>query len=73
MPKIKIVYMPQEVPVCPKCEGVDFVPIMKDDTEYGKCVKCGCEIEATHYEVEDEKCDDGCDVDFDTLKPHGKK
>ena len=45
-----VVYLPPEQTKCHKCDGVSFVPVVKDDKEYAKCVSCGCLIEATHYE-----------------------
>lgn len=70
-----VVYLPPEHTKCPKCDGVSFVPFVKDNVEYAKCVSCGCLIEATHYEHMVE-CDDGaCEInpnESDTID-HAKK
>ena len=72
--KYTVVYLPPETTKCPKCDGVDFVPFVKSDVEYAKCVKCGCLIEATHYEHE-VACDDGaCEINPpESSRQHVKK
>lgn len=73
MAKYTTVYLPPDMPKCPKCDGFNFVPIIKDDKEYAKCVTCGRLIEASHYDVEVDECDGECQVNFDELKNNAKK
>ena len=69
-----VVYLPPEHTNCPKCDGTNFVPVVKDEKEYAKCVSCGRLIEATHYEHE-VACDDGaCSITpLESDKDNAKK
>jgi hypothetical protein len=69
-----VVYLPSETPQCPKCDGIDFKPVVKNNVEYGKCVNCGCMLEATHYEHMLKDCVDGCEIDpLESDKDNAKK
>jgi len=71
-----VVYLPPETPNCPQCGSKDFVPFVKDEEEYAKCVKCGTLVKATHYEHVVACEDDACvinPIDFKKVNDYAKK